>query len=217
MAFISAWLLCLLPLMPSAYGQDSSLQSGMASWYGSWHHGKSTAMGEPFDMFAMTAAHRTLPLGTLVKVVNSASGKSVVVRINDRGPYVKNRIIDLSFAAADSLGLSRKGVSRVTLEVVGGSNGYPLAESQAFFIRLAEGEVSPDGVIRQMSRLIRLGLYDAASLLHHGDGFMAIGPYDSFQESQDALVRVATTHPGAGIILAEKGMLEPAIRAVAEK
>ena len=83
MAFVGAWLLCLLLALPSAYGQDASFQSGVASWYGPWHHGKSTATGEAFDMFAMTAAHRTLPLGTLVKVENKASGKSVIVRIND--------------------------------------------------------------------------------------------------------------------------------------
>ena len=96
MAVFGAWLLCLFLALPSAYGQDASFQSGVASWYGPWHHGKSTATGEAFDMFAMTAAHRTLPLGTLVKVEHKDSGKSVIVRINDRGPYSKNRIIDLS-------------------------------------------------------------------------------------------------------------------------
>ena len=111
MAVFGAWLLCLFLALPSAYGQDASFQSGVASWYGPWHHGKSTATGEAFDMFAMTAAHRTLPLGTLVKVEHKATGKSVIVRINDRGPYSKNRIIDLSYAAADSLGLSETGVS----------------------------------------------------------------------------------------------------------
>ena len=84
MAFVGAWLLCLLFVSPSAYGQDAFFQSGVASWYGPWHHGKSTATGEAFDMFAMTAAHRTLPLGTLVRVEHKESGKSVIVRINDR-------------------------------------------------------------------------------------------------------------------------------------
>ena len=216
MAFAGAWLLCLLLALPSAYGQDAFFQSGVASWYGPWHHGKSTATGEAFDMFAMTAAHRTLPLGTLVKVENKASGKSVIVRINDRGPYSKNRIIDLSYAAADSLGLSETGVSRVTLEIVGNREGYPLLRSQAFFVKLAETQVSSDAVAQQLRRLICLGMYDAASLLHTRDGVMAIGPYDSFQESQDALVRVATTHPGASIMLAEKNSMAPAVQAVAD-
>lgn len=215
MAFAGAWLLCLLLALPSAYGQDACFQSGVASWYGPWHHGKSTATGEAFDMFAMTAAHRTLPLGTLVKVEHKASGKSVIVRINDRGPYSKNRIIDLSYAAADSLGLSENGISRVSLEIVGDVNGRPLSVSQAFFVKLSDAGISSDAVAQQLRRLICLGLYDAASLLHTGDGVMAIGPYDSFQESQDALVRVATTHPGASIMLAEKHSMSPAVQAVA--
>ena len=217
MAFAGAWLLCLLLIAPSAYGQDASFQSGVASWYGPWHHGKSTATGEAFDMFAMTAAHRTLPLGTLVKVEHKDSGKSVIVRINDRGPYAKNRIIDLSYAAADSLGLSDTGVSRVSLEVVGDKDGRPLSRTQAFFVKLRETQVSYDTVVQQLSRLIRLGMYDAASLLHTQEGVMAIGPYASFQESQDALVRVATTHPGASIMLAEKSSMAPAVQAVAER
>ena len=217
MAFVGTWLFCLLLALPSAYGQDASFQSGVASWYGPWHHGKSTATGEAFDMFAMTAAHRTLPLGTLVKVEHKDSGKSVIVRINDRGPYSKNRIIDLSYAAADSLGLSERGVSRVSIEIVGDRDGHPLLRSQAFFVKLAETQVSSDAVAQQLRRLICLGLYDAASLLHTCDGVMAIGPYASFQESQDALVRVATTHPGASIMLAEKNSMAPAVQAVAER
>ena len=89
--------------------------------------------------------------------------------------------------------------------------------SQAFFVKLAETQVSSDAVAQQLRRLICLGLYDAASLLHTCDGVMAIGPYASFQESQDALVRVATTHPGASIMLAEKISMSPAIQAVAER
>lgn len=156
MAFAGVWLFCLLLALPSAYGQDAFSQSGVASWYGPWHHGKSTATGEAFDMFAMTAAHRTLPLGTLVKVEHLDSGKSVIVRINDRGPYVKNRIIDLSYAAADSLGLSEDGISRVNLEIVGDSEGRPLSGSQAFFVRLADDQASSDAVAQQLRRLICL-------------------------------------------------------------
>src|SRR5687768_12194400 len=79
-------------------------QIGKASWYGKQFHGRTTANGEEYNMFHFTAAHRTLPLGTWVKVTNLKNGKSVVVRINDRGPYAGNRIIDLSYAAAQSLG-----------------------------------------------------------------------------------------------------------------
>ncbi len=94
-------------------------QRGMASWYGEYFHGLTTASGEIYDMHAMTAAHRTLPLGTVVKVLNILNGKQVLVIINDRGPYKKGRIIDLSYGAAEELEMSDRGVSPVYLEVVG--------------------------------------------------------------------------------------------------
>jgi rare lipoprotein A len=91
-------------------------QTGVASWYGKSHHGKTTANGESFDMEALTAAHRTLPFGTIVKVTNLSNNRSVNVRINDRGPYVAGRIIDLSARAARELGIGENGVARVRLE-----------------------------------------------------------------------------------------------------
>lgn len=92
---------------------------GVASWYGEQFHGKQAANGELFDMEALTAAHRTLPLGSIVRVVNLANGKHVHVRINDRGPYVNGRILDLSHAAAAYLGMVNGGLSVVQVEVVG--------------------------------------------------------------------------------------------------
>ena len=93
-------------------------QSGVASYYGPGFHGRRTANGEAFDMHAMTAAHRTLPFGTKVKVTNQANGKSAIVRVNDRGPYANGRIIDLSVAAAKQIGSTNSGTARVTLEVL---------------------------------------------------------------------------------------------------
>jgi rare lipoprotein A len=93
-------------------------QVGRASWYGIEHHGKRTASGGRFDMNALTAAHRSLPLGTMLRVKNLANGRSVVVRVNDRGPYVGGRIIDLSMAAAGCLGLKERGLGVVSLTVV---------------------------------------------------------------------------------------------------
>lgn len=92
--------------------------SGQASWYGTYHHGKKTASGERFNQRALTAAHRTLPFGTRVKVTNSLNNKSVVVRINDRGPYSKGRIIDLSRAAAKKINMINRGVAPVRLQVL---------------------------------------------------------------------------------------------------
>lgn len=93
-------------------------QSGVASWYGRAFNGRRTASGECFNTNAMTAAHRTLPLGSYARVTLERTGKSVIVRINDRGPFIRRRIIDLSYAAASALGIQRTGTSRVIVESV---------------------------------------------------------------------------------------------------
>ena len=93
-------------------------QVGRASWYGKQFDGRSTASGEPFDMQALTAAHPTLPLGSFVRVTNLRNGRAVVVRINDRGPVVEGRIIDLSYNTARVLGFEERGLQRVRLDLV---------------------------------------------------------------------------------------------------
>ncbi|MBX7496455.1 septal ring lytic transglycosylase RlpA family protein [Qipengyuania sp. 6B39] len=97
----------------------TAIEGGNASYYGRKFHGRRTASGEAFDMHAMTAAHRTLPFGTLVQVTNPRNGKTVTVRINDRGPFHGNRVIDVSRAAATELGLIGPGKAHVELAVVG--------------------------------------------------------------------------------------------------
>ncbi|HEX7285897.1 MAG TPA: septal ring lytic transglycosylase RlpA family protein [Candidatus Angelobacter sp.] len=103
-------------------------QVGNASWYGKQFHGRVTASGEDFDMFELTAAHRQLPLGTYVKVTNLRNGKWIIVRVNDRGPYVANRIMDLSYSAARMLNF-RSGVERVQIDLV---RPATVASNQAF-------------------------------------------------------------------------------------
>lgn len=98
---------------------EGFVQDGLASWYGEEWHGGSTSNGERYDMYAMTAAHKTLPLGVYVRVRNKRSNSEVVVRINDRGPFVKDRIIDLSFAAAKQLGITGTGTAPVHIEALG--------------------------------------------------------------------------------------------------
>lgn len=93
-------------------------ETGMASWYGPGYYGNKTANGETFTAREMTAAHKTLPFNTMVKVTDRDTGKSIVVRINDRGPYVAGRIIDLSEKAAEVLGIKQKGVANVLVERV---------------------------------------------------------------------------------------------------
>jgi len=102
-----------------AVGSAQVYQSGMASWYGPGLHGRRSASGERFDQHALTAAHRTLPFGTQVRVTNLNNGQSVVVRINDRGPFSHSRVIDLSRAAASALGMLGSGVAPVQLETIG--------------------------------------------------------------------------------------------------
>src|SRR5256885_11535821 len=94
------------------------VETGIASWYGAPYHNRRGSNGEVYDMNAMTAAHRTLPLGSIVRVTNAASGKSALVRITDRGPFIQGRLIDLSQAAAKQIGLVQKGTGRVRVEVV---------------------------------------------------------------------------------------------------
>ena len=91
---------------------------GVASWYGGKFHGRTTASGEPYDMHAMTAAHPSLPFGTKVRVTNLENGRSVVLKINDRGPFAKRRIIDVSRHAAEHLGFLGSGLARVRIEVI---------------------------------------------------------------------------------------------------
>ena len=97
-------------------------QIGTASWYGEQFQGKQTASGEPFDMLDFTAAHPSLPLGSFVKVTNLRNGQSVVVRINDRGPVVEGRIIDVSYNAARALGFKERGLQTVRLDLYGPKN-----------------------------------------------------------------------------------------------
>ena len=100
-----------------AWGADFE-REGIASWYGGKFHGRLTANGERFDANKLTAAHKTLPFGTVVKVTNTDNGRTVTVRINDRGPFVENRIIDLSRGAAEQLEMTGTGVAQVRLEII---------------------------------------------------------------------------------------------------
>ncbi len=105
-------------------------QAGKASWYGPGFHGKKTANGELYNQNELTAAHRTLPLGTEVEVTNVKNGKSVAVAINDRGPYVRGRVIDLSRAAAIELGMKEKGLAAVQIEAESLPKGKGRAAAQ---------------------------------------------------------------------------------------
>lgn len=153
----------------------SDMQTGIASWYGDKFHGGSTASGESYDMHMFTAAHRTLPLGTVVKVTDEKSGDSVMVCINDRGPYIRGRVIDLSFAAAEQLGMNDgRGITAVALEVVSNAEGNPLNEDEAFYVDLVGNEADDKGFV---------------------------GPFRQFADASVMQEILRTQHPKAAVVV----------------
>lgn len=117
------------------YTKDSSAdhrELGVASWYGKDFHGRSTANGETYNMYALTAAHKTLPIPTWVEVTHLGNGRRVIVKINDRGPFVNGRVIDLSYAAAEELGMIEAGTARVEVRALGVPVGGEPARQEAF-------------------------------------------------------------------------------------
>jgi rare lipoprotein A len=151
-------------VMQSSYGYK---EQGVASWYGKKFHGKPTSSGEIYDMHAMTAAHKTLPLPTQVRVTNLRNGKSVIVKVNDRGPFVDNRLIDMSYAAALQLGMIKSGTTLVEVAVLDASSaaGPVLAdgiESQAQFSALnpiSSASAEPEQNLPEVSLFLQVGAF----------------------------------------------------------
>ena len=146
---------------------DGYVERGVASWYGPTFHGGSTAMGEQYDMYAMTAAHKTLPLPAYARVTNLRNGRSVVVRINDRGPFVANRLIDLSYTAAAKLDMLREGTTLVEVRTITPGTAPPpeltrANESPAPTLYVQAGAFADEGNARRLlDRLHNAGLASA--------------------------------------------------------
>ncbi|PKV67344.1 septal ring lytic transglycosylase RlpA family protein [Pontibacter ramchanderi] len=143
---------------PTFAQSNDKTQIGAASWYGSKYHGRKTSSGERYNKNEMTAAHKTLPFGTMVKVTNPATDQSVVLRINDRGPFVGNRIIDVSEAAARKLGMHSVGVAKVKVEVldkdaVAAANAAP--RQSAFTIQTAANYKQAEELSRKLKAFDR--------------------------------------------------------------
>ena len=126
--FLFLFVLLLNSCAPARKGPEvfypHYTETGIASWYGEDFHGRPTASGVIYDMYGLTAAHKTLPLQTMVHVTNLNNGKSVDVKINDRGPFVEGRIIDLSYGAAKVIGMLEAGVSKVSMEIIGATKDF---------------------------------------------------------------------------------------------
>jgi len=128
--------------LPSSKGYR---ERGLASWYGTKFHGKRTSSGEPYDMYGMTAAHKTLPLPTYVEVTNLANDRTVILKVNDRGPFHDERLIDLSYAAAAKLDILGNGTGRVEVSAI--DTGTPVTATDTVAVVPAPGELAEDAVL----------------------------------------------------------------------
>jgi rare lipoprotein A len=193
---------------PKDEAKKGKTEKGLASWYGEPYHGRRTASGEIYDMHEMTAAHRTLPFGTVVKVERRDTGVDVKVRVNDRGPFVRGRIIDLSWAAAKKIGLDRDGVAPVKVVVVG-SEKTPKkkAKEEARAAEHPEGgdclwiQVGAFGDLENARRAERrLESAGETAVIIEGPGGLhrvRLGPFDNEKDAVKALERIARDWPEA--------------------
>ena len=170
-------------VMDTAAGYD---RVGGASWYGTKFHGRTTSSGEPYDMYELTAAHRSLPIPTYVRVTNLNNGKSSIVRVNDRGPFHPNRIIDLSFAAAVKLGFERKGTARVRVESLAATSavgGDRASRGARFFVDT--GIYANAGSARDASDEVSVLTARNAFVVRLEDTFaVRIGPLPTFAAAE---------------------------------
>jgi rare lipoprotein A len=145
--------------------------SGIASWYGRDFHSKLTANGEVYDMYALTAAHKTLPMNTIVKVTNTTNDKTVVVRINDRGPFKDARIIDLSFTAAKEIAMDNVGTAPVKLEILGFDGTIA-----------AQGSVKQNRIIGNL--MLQIGAYN-----FYENAIDSVNKYSSIDSNYKAILK----------------------------
>jgi len=203
--FAACWLLAL----PCGTALADELhtapnKAGRASWYGTTAHGKQTANGEIYNRYALTAAHKDLPFGTIVRVHNLQNGKHVLVRINDRGPFVQGRVVDVSFKAAQILEMVHTGVAPVHLEIISGRKGDLLNGENAFYVHLADtrSALEARGKAAELSK--RLGR--PVKTLYRPDdpdkGFaLCFGPFEGFKEAHRLFMELdENAADGIGII-----------------
>ena len=178
---------------------DGYLERGVASWYGPTFHGGNTSSGEPYDMYAMTAAHKTLPLPCYARVTNLRNGRSVVVRINDRGPFAANRLIDLSYSAAAKLDMVRDGTTLVEVRALTAAVPDVLTRSSAqpppaLYVQ-AGAFADQQHAQRLLARLQAAGLGRAFIALPLQNGArlyrVRLGPVDSVAQFDELTARLA--------------------------
>ena len=164
---------------------EGFVETGIASWYGEKFHGRPTALGETYDMYAMTAAHKTLPLPTRVRVTNLENGRRLELRVNDRGPFVEGRVIDLSYSAARELGVVRHGTARVRVEALEpGGSPEPLIAGGAHAYIQAGAFAYRDNAVKLYQRIQHAGIA-GVYVRRKGNGVYVVwvGPLGNDRES----------------------------------
>ncbi len=165
-------------------------EEGLASWYGKDFHGRRTSNGEVYNMYAMTAAHKLLPMGTRLRVTNLDNGRSLEVRINDRGPFVRSRILDLSYQAANQLGMLGQGTAHVRIESLSGVPGYHNGDMAGSFYVQIGSFTQRENAMRLLDEQRRRGRdggrVEAAEV--GGERFwrVQLGPYGSLRQAESA-------------------------------
>lgn len=174
---------------------EGYVEEGIASWYGADFHGRRTSSGEIYDMYGRTSAHKLLPLGTMARVTSLETGYSVMTRVNDRGPFVEGRIIDLSYALARDLGMADQGTAMVRVEAVSGPEGTrppgPILEGpfawQVGAFTASENALALAGRLRSDFREVSVESFDRGDATFHR---VRVGVYRTPQEAQSALGRL---------------------------
>jgi rare lipoprotein A len=186
-----------------AEGDGRYVRTGTASWYGPGFHGRQTANGEKYNMHAYTAAHRFLPFGTRVAVTNLDNGRSVRVRINDRGPFVKNRIIDLSRAAAEKIGMLDSGTAPVRLRILGQRKAAEELQRGSYYVQA--GSFSSRDNARKLLRAMKTHGYEGTRVQRvevGGRTFWRVqaGVFPGLHSARQALRTIRRDHPSSFII-----------------
>ncbi len=186
---------------PLASGVGYS-EDGIASWYGKDFHGKKTANGEIYDMYGMTAAHKLLPFNTKLKVTNLSNGKSIIVRVNDRGPFVEQRIIDLTHTGAKNLGMMGPGTARVRVESVGAVAGLSQGGDMKGTFYVQVGAFGQQENAKRLSE--RIKSTGKGSRYYYADMVsfwrVQVGPYSSLQQAESARTSLLGTYPNCFVV-----------------
>jgi rare lipoprotein A len=184
-------------------------EKGIASWYGSSCHGHRTSCGEVFDMYKLSAAHKLLPMHTTINVTNLENGKSLTLSVNDRGPFIPGRVLDLSYAAAKSLSMAHKGLARILIRTIGPVEGQRANDlTGEFFVHVGSFEDETDALLllEDMKSLgYKTSILKVVRASRDGEvrWRVEVGPYKSMSEADKAESKVMKDYPSAFVVAKE--------------